>query len=1662
MLIIPLASKAQCTSPLLNWKVTAHDLLCNNDNSGSIEVEVIGSFADYTYSLFSVVSGPKIQANFNSNKYTFSNLPADDNYFLVIQVPLGNGAFAFCTQIVELKEPPAIVINPVVIIEPMCSNATDGSIDINVNGGLGPYSYNWNTGITTQDISNIGVGNYSVNIIDQNGCPKDSTFSLTQPLPIDIQSNIIEPTCNGLINGSIDITINNAHMPYTFTWSNGNLIEDLTNISAGSYILNVVDKNNCTASSNFTINEPLALISTQTNTNSICSGSNNGTASISISGGTTPYTYLWNTGNTSSSITNLAPGNYSVTTTDANNCSVINNFTITEPAPINDHVNISNINCFGGSTGAISINPSGGNAGYTYIWNTSETSSNLSNKPIGSYSVEIKDNKNCIANFNYNITQNPQIEITETIIDPLCNGNSTGSINNIISGGFGSYTYLWSHGATTMNLTSLTAGNYQLEVTDQLGCKQIKNYTLSNPPILQATLSPQDLTCNASSNGSINSSVSGGTSPYSYSWSNGSSTANLSGLSAGSYTLIVTDNNGCTSNVTSTLNQPNVLSIVLNPTNPKCNTSNDGSIISIVNGGTTPYSYSWNNGNMSAVVTGISSGNYTLTVTDKNNCTASQSTIITAPAEIFNNTTISNVTCFNSSDGSIISTTNGGTIPYSYAWNTGTITKDLINVKVGNYSLTITDQNNCQKTFNYIVTEPTKLTTMFSSTLPLCNGYSNGSITSNTSGGTSPYSYIWSTGYNGGNQLTNIPSNTYTLTITDKNNCSLDTTYTLANQPAPTITSNISNPTCNGLSNGSILLSVNGISSYTYLWNNGNTSQNLVNITAGNYSVNITDLNSCTYLYNYTVIEPTILTINSNVTTLKCNGNTNGEISVSVSGGVSPYTYSWSNGSNSNLINNLSAGTYTINVFDQNNCMVSKNILLSEPSKISIYFNGNTPTCVGISNGSISSSVSGGTLPYIYQWNTGATTTSLSNLSSGTYNLSITDANNCLINKDTIISAPVLVIGSATANSSTLCVNQTTDITALFNIGNPATPGYSFDNGLTFINNNTFTTPPISNDTIVYIVLKDQNGCTSLPIGVPISTNSFNTIFNPVVSATCSYSANGSITVVPSGSANAFTYSIDNQTFQNSNTFNNLTTGNHTVKIDNGLGCISSHIVIVPSPLDIVSTIKNYVPVTLCKGNSNGELLISSIGGVPAYSYKLINTGLIQTDSLFKNLSAGLLKFEITDQNSCKDTVLYTITEPLGIDTLAIIQNNINPLCAGKNEGVIELKNVTGGTSPYNYTLNNIGPISTPYFDKLLAGSYAIKITDANNCSLTMHTSLTSPPPILFTAIINSSPTCTNIDGEIAFLNESGGTPPYLYSIDDGINYDTKKTYNNLPTGIYPTRIKDVNSCTASYLLTVNKKPDPIPYIHFANPTCIGLNDGYIIVDSIDSKTGPYFYTFNNKARGGTTNFTQLTAGDYSIKIEDANCVHTTQVYYVWNTITLKYDTLKNDTVQIKNPNIITADQFQTTATFGNNDANVGFTNFKGGLPNYHWSIDNHIYNPIQNDTLILNNYSQGNYSIYFKDSNDCVVSYNFEVLNEFKIPNLITPNNDGKNDRFEVLSLPMNSELKITNRWGDTIYKSDNYDNSWDGDELTDGIYYYTLTLPNDANYKGWIEIIR
>ncbi|WP_018345029.1 SprB repeat-containing protein, partial [Cytophaga aurantiaca] len=305
--------------------VTTQNLRCNGDNSGSISVSITGgSTPSYTYSLYSVVLLPIIVNNHPIDNYTFSNLPADNNYFLVIQVPIGGGAFAFCSQSIALTQPPPLSISMGSITNVSCNGGNNGAIDAVVTGGpTMPYTYSWSNGATTEDISGLTAGNYTLSITDGNNCTLSKTFTVTEPTPITTTSTVTNVSCLGGSDGSIDITISGGSTPYISTvWSNGATTEDISGLTAGAYSVVVTDQNNCKKTSNFTITQPLTTVTTTSSiTNIDCNGASTGAVTLTPTGGTAPYTYLWNNGATTQNLSGVAAGSYSVTITDNKGCA---------------------------------------------------------------------------------------------------------------------------------------------------------------------------------------------------------------------------------------------------------------------------------------------------------------------------------------------------------------------------------------------------------------------------------------------------------------------------------------------------------------------------------------------------------------------------------------------------------------------------------------------------------------------------------------------------------------------------------------------------------------------------------------------------------------------------------------------------------------------------------------------------------------------------------------------------------------------------------------------------------------------------------------------------------------------------------------------------------------------------------------------------------------------------------------------------------------------------------------------------------------------------------------------------------------------------------------------------------------------------------------------
>lgn len=457
--------------------------------------------------------------------------------------------------------------------------------------------------------------------------------------PPSVTVTKVDNTCFGGSTGSASAVPVNGTPPFTYSWSpSGGNSFNATNLTAGSYTITVTDSNNLTASATVTIGEPDEILANAAQVNVSCKGAANGSITAAPTGGTAPYTYLWSTGNTTTSISSLVPGPYSLTITDSKGCTKTENYDITEPDTlIVSNTSQTDVSSYGGNDGSATVGVTGGTLPYAYSWSPSGgTSSTATGLTAGTYTVTVTDKNGCSTTQSFTITQ-PIPLMTDSVsqTNVSCKGGNNGTATINAMGGNPPYTYLWSpSGGTNATGTGLSAGTYTVLVKDSSGNTITESFTITEPNILTITQGTiTNVNCHGLNTGSITVTVNGGTAPYSYNWSNGSINAVADNLVAGTYMLKITDANGCTATQSFTVTEPPVLSASQGTiTHVSCNGNTDGSATVNVSGGTPPYTYIWSNGQTGTSIANLPGGTYTVTVTDTNNCTATQSFAINEPA----------------------------------------------------------------------------------------------------------------------------------------------------------------------------------------------------------------------------------------------------------------------------------------------------------------------------------------------------------------------------------------------------------------------------------------------------------------------------------------------------------------------------------------------------------------------------------------------------------------------------------------------------------------------------------------------------------------------------------------------------------------------------------------------------------------------------------------------------------------------------------------------------------------------------------------------------------------------------------------------------------------------------------------------------------------------
>jgi gliding motility-associated-like protein len=902
-----------------------------------------------------------------------------------------------------------------------CAGAADGEAVVNVSGGMPPFSFELNGQINATGLfEDLTAGQYTVTITDSDACPTTVVFSVSEPDSIDLSINILEQIlCNGGTNAVLSANATGGNGGYVFNWSTGQSGPAVDSLSAGGNTVTVTDSEGCIAVDSVVLEEPDPLtVSLAVDAPVNCFGDSSGVIVSVVNGGIAPFQYQWSDGQTGVSAAQLPAGTYRLTVSDANGCTGSDSTSIAQPPSIVVDISLSPPLCHNQKNGSISASANGGTGGLQYLWSNGSTTPTLSNLSSGNYSLTVTDSNMCTSTQVINLPNPDALDWTSNSVPTNCALGMDGIATVTPSGGTAPYTFQWSDPGSQTNsvATNLSAGSYFVTITDNNNCSTTGLVVVEEPEAVLLNFKLTEITCNGRMDGAIESIVTGGVPPYSYLWDNGASSPNQDGLEEGSYNLVVTDGNGCSTGATAFLDVLNPISVNAQIVENKCHGAANGSIDLVINGGFGNYTVSWQSpiGPLSGQkISNLPAGEYLFTVVDSSDCTISDTVSIEEP-ELPLQTGISASTdtlCFGAENGSVSSNPGGGTPPYSFAWSNGEDIPGIENLAAGNYRLTLTDANGCTTTGSLTIVEQAPLSIELTGLVPTCFNNNDGSASvSSAVLGADPIDpnqliYSWNTvplqvgvmatGLTGGRY--------YTVTATNTLGCSVtDSIY--IERPAPiNVLQSVSSPvSCPGGADGLLeTIASGGTTPYQFSIspNTGIQQGNMFqNLDAGTYRITAIDANGCTGNASFEITEPDPIEVNISGQNIRCFGENSGSASTQTTGGTAPYTYAWSNAAMSPAITGLSAGSYTLTVTDAKGCTQADSVQLIEPvSALGGTADFTEPVCFGGSEGTITIFPNGGTPPYRYALDDGPFNGSpiQIGLNAGLYTPKLIDKNGC-------------------------------------------------------------------------------------------------------------------------------------------------------------------------------------------------------------------------------------------------------------------------------------------------------------------------------------------------------------------------------------------------------------------------------------------------------------------------------------------------------------------------------------------------------------------------------------------------------------------------------------------------------------------------------------------
>ncbi len=932
------------------------------DSCGNVYVGSIGQVIKYDMNLNLVTSAPTTGAVYDVTVTANGEVLASGNNFAL------STNLSACPPV----QPVCVVVFPVDIEQTnvSCFGGCNGSAKANPTGGTAPFTYLWNNGQTTASVTNLCAGTYIVTVTDANSTIAIGSVVITEPPVFSVSLTQAITDCGTAI---IATPISGA-TPYTYVWSNGATAPSVSGLASGTYSVTVTDNNNCSVTNSLSVTQSPGLIASDSVVNPACGACDGIAIAIGLDGNP-PYNFLWSTGDTVQTISGLCAGIYNVTISEQQS---------TTPAVFWSE------DFSGNTSGwTLNVNGSGPNGSDANIWvlnnNRNSDCPACPSNGSGDEYLHVACNPAsffCIATgptcaygqgAPFLIDNTTDKYAYSPLISTIGKTNITLSFWFISAGDpgfdYGLVTLSFDGGATWNDLPAEYSGvnfcsqanialspDYENIPNFRFGFRWISNNDLNgndppfliddielnaieNPCSVIATVilssedgpdvaidSITDVRCRNSQDGMISLSVSGGTSPFAFEWSNGDSVQNVTGLSGGSYLVTVTDSAECVQILSATVAEPSEISITGNVTNAGC--TSGGAITITAAGGTPPFTYGWSTGAITQNISNVQAGAYEVTVTDFNSCEKTALFNVSSPA-FFLTLQATDASCGNENNGTITSNIIGGSAPYQYQWSNGATTSNLTNIGGGNYSLTVTDNSGCNAVQFATVGQPDSMTFVISPTYLLCDYESNGAIKLNPIGGIPPYEALWSNA-DTGLSITNLPPGEYYVTVTDAAGCESDTFVLLTAFSIYELEIEVTAVTCEGVEDGAIEVSIlSGTTPpYTFLWNTNDTTTSLANLSSGSYDITVSDNLGCMRTAEIPVAAEGLRVI-STVKPVTCPGIPNGAITLEVTGGRMPYSFLWSNAATTPALVSISDGNYSVTVSDPDGCSGTDNMVVT-------------------------------------------------------------------------------------------------------------------------------------------------------------------------------------------------------------------------------------------------------------------------------------------------------------------------------------------------------------------------------------------------------------------------------------------------------------------------------------------------------------------------------------------------------------------------------------------------------------------------------------------------------------------------------------------------------------------------------------------------------------